>query len=341
MNFLNRILHNKPSRLVYYLKGIIRYNIGGSFHQKKLQKKLATLEDHPEADYILQRVNYYNKLSFVNEDGLPPELKPLKEHRFKRALKSVYFFDTYEYTRWFSGALKWRYLQGDVTKVPVIASIVKSRPVTGDNQQSVILNLDKIRHFVFLKDAIPFKDKMNKAIFRLAIAGKPHRYDFMRMYFGSPLCDAGTISKNADIPPLWIKPKISLYEHLQYKFILAIEGNDVATNLKWTMSTNSIAVMPRPTYETWFMEGRLIADYHYSEIKSDFSDLEERLQYYIDHPTEAEAIIQHAHQYIEQFKNRKTEDLIALSVLQKCFVRTGQLTEPQYINYDFWEALLA
>lgn len=75
---------------------------------------------------------------------------------------------------------------------------------------------------------------------------------------------------------------------MDYKFIMALEGNDVASNLKWVMSSNSIAVMPRPTCETWFMEGKLIPNYHYIEIKPDFTDLEERLKYYIEHPEEAQ-----------------------------------------------------
>ena len=56
---------------------------------------------------------------------------------------------------------------------------------------------------------------------------------------------------------------------------------------------HSIAVSPHLTCETWFMEGTLIPDYHYIEIKEDFSDLKEKLQYYIDHPEKANAIIQH------------------------------------------------
>lgn len=59
----------------------------------------------------------------------------------------------------------------------------------------------------------------------------------------------------------------TIREHLDYKFIMAIEGNDVASNLKWVMSSNSLAVMPRPTCETWFMEGTLIPDYHYIEVR--------------------------------------------------------------------------
>ena len=51
---------------------------------------------------------------------------------------------------------------------------------------------------------------------------------------------------------------MTINEQLHYKFILCSEGNDVASNLKWVMSSNSIAVMPKPKFETWFMEGILV-----------------------------------------------------------------------------------
>ena len=105
---------------------------------------------------------------------------------------------------------------------------------------------------------------------------------------------------------------------------MALEGIDVASNLKWVMSSNSIAVMPRPTCETWFMEGTLIPDYHYIEIKPDFSDLEERLNYYIEHVAESLEIIRHAHEYVSQFKDKRRENLISLLVLDKYFKMTGQ-----------------
>ena len=213
-------------------------------------------------------------------------------------MKSVYFFDTYEFTRWFDDRLLWDYVPGDNTTVPDRPCIGKSRPIAGDNANLVLLNLDKVRHFVFLKDDIPFRAKRDKAIFQLDINYKPHRRRFMERYFGSPICDAGIIAPRPEYPSEWTKPRIGLYDHLSYKFILAIEGNDVATNLKWIMSSNSVAVMPRPTYETWFMEGRLIPDYHYIEIKADYSDLEERLHYYIAHPERAETIIANAHRYV-------------------------------------------
>ncbi len=119
-------------------------------------------------------------------------------------------------------------------------------------------------------------------------------------------------------------PKKTIREHLDYKFIMALEGNDVASNLKWVMSSNSIAVMTRPTCETWFMEGKLIPDYHYIEIKDDLSDLEEKLNYYIAHPAEAEQIVEHAHEYVSQFFDAGRERLISLLVMDKYFQVTKQ-----------------
>ena len=122
-----------------------------------------------------------------------------------------------------------------------------------------------------------------------------------------------------------MRPKISLWEHLKYKFVMTLEGNDVASNLKWVMSSNSLAVMPRPKYETWFMEGTLVPGYHYVEIRDDFSDLPEKMAYYAAHPEEAERIAAHAHEYIAQFRNKRRERIISLLVLEKYFRMTGQL----------------
>ncbi len=321
-NTFNRIFHGKNSKPLYFARNILRYIVPRPLLQKRLDRMLAELDRRPDKEYILDRAGYYCKLP--QSDTVPAGLRPLSEHRFGRDVMSTYFFDSYEYTRWFDDSLLWDYMFGDVTTVPDRPAVVKSRPIAGDNARAVLLNLDKVRHFVFLRDSIPFRNKRNKAIFQLDINHKPHRRRFIQMYFGSQVCDCGIINPRPEYPAEWEKHKISMYDHLGYKYIMAIEGNDVATNLKWIMSTNSAAVMPRPTYETWFMEGRLIPNYHYIEISSDFSDLAERLAYYDAHPEEAEAIVRHAHEYISQFRDRRRERLISLLVLDRYFRATGQ-----------------
>lgn len=270
--------------------------------------------------YIRDRVDYYNKLQ--SGCTLPAGALPLKAHHLKKP--KVYFFDTYMYLRFFPQNLRWGFCPGDVTFVPAYPSVVKSRPITGDNANSVVMKLDKVRHFIFVDDKKAFTGKKDMVIFRGKVIGKPARTRFMEMYVGNPMCDLGAVDKDMRIPEEWRHPKKTIREHLDYKFIMALEGNDVASNLKWVMSSNSIAVMPRPTYETWFMEGTLLPDYHYIEIRPDFADLEEKLNYYITHPAEAEKIIEHAHEYVAQFRDRKRERLISFLVLDKYFRMTGQ-----------------
>lgn len=332
-SFIRKQKHknNKP---LYYLKNFVRYYMPQWIYQKQLSgilEQLGKLNTEEKA-YILKRVNYYNKLEkdchIDNSKSI--QLKEFKLPKKKKGqyLNRTYFFDAYEYTRYFPNRYSIVTLFGDITQVPDIPSLTKSRPIAEDNANSVILNLDKIRHFTFVKDKKAFTEKKNILIGR-AYVRQPHRIRFWEMYFGHPMCDLGQINTNYIHRPEWIVKPISIDEHLDYKFILCIEGNDVASNLKWVMSSNSLAVMPRPKYETWFMEGTLIPDYHYVCIKDDYSDLEERLTYYINHPEKAEEIISHAHEYVAQFFNKKREDLISLLVLDKYFKKTIQYDNHQ------------
>lgn len=323
-SFIRKQKHknNKP---LYYIKGFVRYYIPKWICRKRLPSILKQLEtlDAKEKEYVLGRINYYNKLETTTpiDSSKSIQLQNFKlQHRKKG---NVYFFDTYEYTRFFPTTYNIVTLFGDITQVPDTPSLTKSRPIAGDNANSVILKLNKIRHYTFVKDKKAFTDKKNILIGRACIK-QAQRIRFWEMYFNHPMCDLGQINANNIVRPEWIKPAISIDEHLDYKFILCIEGFDVASNLKWVMSSNSLAVMPKPTYETWFMEGTLIPNYHYVCIKDDYSDLEERLTYYINHPDEAQAIIDHAHEYVAQFRNKRRENLISLLVLKKYFEKTGQ-----------------
>ena len=83
--------------------------------------------------------------------------------------------------------------------------------------------------------------------------------------------------------------------------------------------------MPRPTCETWFMEGVLEPGVHFVEIASDYSDLEEKIDYYSTHISEAEVIIKNAHEHVSRFQEKDMEDLLCLKVLESYFIQSGQL----------------
>lgn len=318
---LSYILHSgKNNKFVYMSKNYLMQLVPNIFYCKRLDNVLGSLAARPDKKYILQRVNYYCKLL---PDSHLPENAPNIGKRDKKWHK-VYWFDSFECTKWFDSTLHWVFKPGDINFIPDVPSIVKSRPIDGDNANGVILKLNKVRHFIFVHDDLSFGEKKDMAVFRGKVKDKEQRVRFFQQYFNHPLCDLGDISRNYTEHTEWHVEKMTIRDHLNYKFILALEGNDVASNLKWVMSSHSVAVMPPPTYETWFMEGTLIPNYHYIAIRHDFSDLEEKLRYYIDHPEEAEAIVHHANEYVESFKDKERERLISLLVMDKYFRMTGQ-----------------
>lgn len=320
------MLHSgKNSKMKFFAMAYLQQCVPAWVKRLSLKKKLQLLEKCDDRDDIMKRVDYYCRLSpstpynreLFNQRAVAIQEQPMIQPK-------VYYFDAMEIARYFDQQLRWILKSGDVADLQPVPTILKSRPVGDDNDCSVILKLNRVRHFLFVDDKTAWRDKKNIAIFRGDVGNpkdgnvKPNRKLFMERWFGHPLVDAASTDRIEDHPE-WQREKMTIGEHLDYKFIMSLEGNDVASNLKWVMSSNSIAVTPRLKCETWFMEGTLIANYHYIEVKDDFSDLEERLNYYIEHPEEAEAIIRHAHEYVAQFKDTKREKLISLLVLKKYF----------------------
>ena len=82
-----------------------------------------------------------------------------------------------------------------------------------------------------------------------------------------------------------------------------------------------------------FMEKKLIAGFHYIEIKKDYSDLEEKLKYYLKDTEKCLEIIKNANEYVSQFKHKKREDIISLLVLKKYFYYTNQINEFKDLDY--------
>jgi hypothetical protein len=318
---IHYMLHSgKNSNLKYYIRSYLREYTPKIFSQMQLNRILRQLDQRQDKEEIMRRVNYYCKLdkgSNFNRQMWSDKAIMLQDQPVTG--QKTYYFDAMEYARYFSQDLRWILDAGDKPYVAPEPAIVKNRPIVEHNENSVILNLDKNRHFLFVCDNKPWRDKKNMTIFRGDLGPRKENRDvFMNRWYGHPMVDAASTNRSEQHPE-WQREKLTIGDHLDFKFIMSLEGNDVASNLKWIMSSNSIAVTPCLTQETWFMEGTLIPNYHYIEVKPDFSDLEERLTYYIEHPDEAEAIIQHAHDYISQFRDEKREKLISVLVLKKYF----------------------
>jgi len=312
-----RIDADRNSKFTYYLRNVLAYPLPGVLFRPRRD---ALLEKGKGDAEVQTRLRYYNRCDAAfSLDGGAVSLDA-----FRKAKKKTYFFDLFAWWRYFRPECRSAYLFGDITHIPPQPTLVKSRPIAGDNRNSVLMNLNKVRHFVFVDDRVPFEAKKSMAVWRGKAYGE-HRQVFVKRFYNHPLCDIGQTNTKRETDVPWQKPRMTLKAQLQYKFIVSIEGNDVASNLKWIMSSNSLALMARPKYETWFMEGTLIPDYHYVLLKDDYSDLEEKIAYYSEHPDEAKAIIANAHRHVARFRDTEREAIISLSVLEKYFERSGQL----------------
>ncbi len=284
--------------------------------RRRREALLAEIDRRPDRDEIHARADYCNRLRAPAPLG--PDAPRLADFRVGRK-GQVYYFDAREVTRYFPGDLRWRFLPGDITYVPAEPSVVKSRPVAGDNANSVLLNLNKVRHFTFVRDRVPFRAKADAAVFRGKVCSKPKRLRLFEALFGQPGFDLGDTSGRAGVPPEWRTRKMTIREQLGCKFVLAIEGNDVASGLRWILSPNSLAGVPSPEFETWFLEGTLVPDVHYVEIAPDFSDAAEKTRWYAAHPDAAQRILDAAHAHVARFLDPRRELLVALLVMQRYF----------------------
>jgi len=209
---------------------------------------------------------------------------------------------------------------GDVRQVYWQPTFVKSRPISESNHNNVLLPLHSHRHLTFYKDPIPFEKKSSTAIWRGA-AYQSHRKTFLSETSALNICNCMDTSRDTVQKNRRSINYLTPHQHFKHKFIFAIEGNELASNLKWIMSSNSIPVMPQPKYEGWFCESMLEAGRHYIEIKDDFSNINEVLDYYLTYPKECKEIAEEGTIYAANFHNLSRQYALARIVTEEYFSR--------------------
>jgi hypothetical protein len=312
MGFFNFVERNKA---IYYIKNGVLDIIPRSFFQRKL-KHWILLEKQYSEKLLSKRLNYYH--NNLEKKNIPSNLTSLKKITRKNNI-SMYYYDFMKIGRYFNADFKVNYAFGDIDTNQENLTIVKSRPIH-NNGNSVLLPLDKLRHFNFIEDTISIKDKKDEIVWR-GVIHKENRKLLVKKF---------TNKKRFNVLAIQNKNKkktgfLSIKEQLKYKFILSIEGIDVATNLKWIMSSNSLCFMPKPRFETWYMEGELIPNFHYVLIEDDYSDVEEKMNFYSENTDKAEEILTNAKRWTDQFKDKKLEKLVSILVMNSYFKRTKQL----------------
>ena len=155
-------------KIKYYLINSISLIIPRLFFRMKMKHELKKVNNY-DYKYLESRVNYYNRINEnfqLGEDGvnlntlLSLQIKKFIDKILKKKIKkrTTYFFDLYNYLSYFPSFLKVRFKFGDITENFSKPTIVKSRPIN-DNTNSVLMKLNEVRHFYFLKDNTNFHEK--------------------------------------------------------------------------------------------------------------------------------------------------------------------------------------
>lgn len=148
-----------------------------------------------------------------------------------------------------------------------------------DQFQPIVWKLATHRHYdklyqVYQNDT-PWDLKRDVAIFRGQLTGSRDGYDktlsdeenclrlkrcrLVYKHANSSLIDASLTSTRGRLPdvlngvPLLTK-KIDISDMMACKGIIMIEGNDVASGLKWALLSQSVVLMPPPKHTSWAME---------------------------------------------------------------------------------------
>ena len=209
------------------------------------------------------------------------------------------------------------------------AIIAKSR-IIGDTN-TILLNMDIRRHWGNIINVdrydIPFTRKKDIIIWRGVSTGsedrKGNRFDLVKKYYNYPLdkIDVGfnKIVQKKNSYNNYIKNNISIKDQLEYKYIISVEGNDVASGLKWQLYSNSVVLMHCPTIESWAMEGQLKPFVHYVPLNSDFSDLTQKYNWCLQNQERCRTISTNATNFIKQFFEYTNENLIADNIMRRYF----------------------
>lgn len=193
-------------------------------------------------------------------------------------------------------------------ELPVLA---KAR-IIGKPMNGILVKYEYNYHWSILnnfKDNYNWNEKENNIVWRgngyTSFNKKFNRYHFISKYYKEH--NVGFTGNNPKISSDLNKDGMSVEQQLKYKYLICLEGNDVATSLKWSLMSNSVVIMSRPIIEGWLMEGLLQPYVHYIPLKDDFSDLDEVLEWCRNNDDICKQISENATKWMMQFLDNDNE----------------------------------
>ena len=215
-----KVLHTK--KLKIYLFHILKLFVPKYYWIRQFSSELASI-NIVELFLINNRVDYYCKL--IHSFSLNADAKVYAELSAWNG-QSVQCLDLKQYIRYFPPRFKFHYLLGDVKAVPVAPTFLKSRPISSENSNSVILKLNAGRFYDFPKDRLSFNEKKPIAVFR-GPCHKKHRQVFIEQTYRFPSTDIGDTRNSERLQPYY-KGFMSQSDQLKYKYIISVEWTKCA-----------------------------------------------------------------------------------------------------------------
>jgi len=187
-----------------------------------------------------------------------------------------------------------------------------------DKFSPIIWRLNSHRHFLPLEDTArrdtPWEEKMDLAIWRGVLTGFIDifvdtdievclgnlRCRFVLAHANSELIDCGLTDLHGKLSSDVVngtnvtKSMAGMRRFQRHKVIISLEGNDVASGLKWNLLSGSVVLMPPPTRTSWAMEELLQPWVHYVPMLPDGSNAENMVQWILDNDREARRIAERA-----------------------------------------------
>jgi len=102
------------------------------------------------------------------------------------------------------------------------------------------------------------------------------------------------LNANNIVPPTHIADFCDFSTFFNYKYLLIVDGNTVASNHQWVFGSKSVPLMITHPENNWWFKKFLKPMENYVPINYDLSDLEEKLQWLVDNDNKAEKIAENA-----------------------------------------------
>ncbi|GMH46545.1 hypothetical protein TrRE_jg4098, partial [Triparma retinervis] len=134
----------------------------------------------------------------------------------------------------------------------------------------------------------------------------------------SKVFDLGVSLYKQNVANLWgTKPFLSKAEQMGNKIIIIAEGNDIATGSKWAMLSGSVVVMTKPVICSWLLEDAMVPGVHYLEVKWDWSDLVEKVEWCFENDEECEKIGKMGQCWMRRFLDDEREKYLTEAVVKE------------------------